>query len=142
MVDTTEHKVFVEVQNGGLVNKFRRKAAGSHTSVRTWLRCWRWDTRAFQANRPVSYFTVLYVWLSRLSQASAAAYRNVRDRGAARGDTFARLPGYALLQDIVVGANNLDLKLMVSGPDEGPDDESVNGDHLNESTAVHHTSMR
>jgi hypothetical protein len=31
---------------------------------------------------------------------------------------------------------------MVSGPDEGPDDESVNGDHLNESTNVHHTSMR
>lgn len=28
-VDTTEHKIFVEIQHGGLVNKFRRKATGS-----------------------------------------------------------------------------------------------------------------
>lgn len=32
-VDTTEHKVFLEIQHGGLVNRFRRKGAG-HTG--TW----------------------------------------------------------------------------------------------------------
>jgi hypothetical protein len=90
----------------------------------------------------VNIFSLAVVLVKRYRPPSQ--YRGIRgSSGSGKGvRTLVEYLNINLSYHFVVGANNLDLKLMVSGPDEGPDDESANGDHLNESTAVHNTSMR
>jgi hypothetical protein len=90
----------------------------------------------------VNIFSLAVVLVKRYRPPSQ--YRGIRgSSGSGKGvRTLVEYLNINMSYHFVVGANNLDLKLMVSGPDEGPDDESVNGDHLNESTAVHNTSIR
>jgi hypothetical protein len=90
----------------------------------------------------VNIFSLAVVLVKRYRPPSQ--YRGIRgSSGSGKGvRTLVEYLNINMSYHFVVGANNLDLKLMVSGPDEDPDDESANGDHLNESTAVHNTSMR